>query len=55
MKTAEEALGSALVPSATAESLRPLLPRLGELRYYRRFLDEVQTQIDRLDGVDTPS
>ncbi len=53
MKTAEEALGSALVPSAAVESLRPQLPRLGELRYYRRFLDEVQIQIDRLDGVDS--
>ncbi len=53
MKGAEEALGSALVPSATADSLRALLPRLGELRYYRRFLDEVQIQIDRIDGDET--
>ena len=53
MKATEEALGSALVPAATAESLRPLLPRLGELRYYRRFLDEVQIQLDRLDGIDS--
>ncbi len=50
LKSAEEALGSALVPSAPADGLRALLPRLGELRYYRRFLDEVQIQIDRVDG-----
>ena len=52
LKATEEALGKALVPSATADSLRPLLPRLGELRYYRRFVDEVQVQIDRLDDVE---
>ena len=33
-----------------AGAVAPIVERLGELRYYRRFLDEVSSIEDELDG-----
>lgn len=44
MEKAEDALaGGFLRPGLTADDARALLPLLGELRFYRRFLEEVST------------
>jgi molecular chaperone HscB len=41
--------------TGTQESLRSALPKLGELRFFRRFLDEVRAIEDELDGLEHPS
>lgn len=46
----ERALGAGFANGSDRESLAPLVVRLGELRYYRRFLEEVSAIEDALDG-----
>ncbi len=47
---AERRLGAALVPGAQAESLTSQLPVLGELRFYKRFLEEVAVIEEELEA-----
>ena len=51
MKAAEAELAAGFRREGTsAESVRPLLPLLGELRFYRRFLEEVSAIEDEALG-----
>lgn len=50
MKEAEAKLALGLRPGASADAVRGFLPLLGELRFYRRFLDEVSAIEDEALG-----
>ncbi len=49
-KNAEKRLAAALAPGASADSAKAEIGALGELRFYRRFLEEVSAIHDELLG-----
>jgi molecular chaperone HscB len=50
LHAAEKALGEGFVRAADATSLTGVVARLGELRFYRRFLDEVSAIEDEMEN-----
>jgi molecular chaperone HscB len=60
MTTREEAIQLALASAfegaqGDREKLAPLVAKLGELRYYRRFLEEASASLEALQDLGTPS